>query len=74
MQVVVKLFASFREGRFKVEARQVFPGSTVAMVLADLGLPEEEIGVLLVNGRHAEPDQQLNDGDTCAVFPQIGGG
>jgi len=28
----------------------------------------------MLNNRHAEPDQQLNDGDNLSLFPLVGGG
>lgn len=74
MDITVKLFATFREGRFKVEVRQVKSPYTVGQLVAALQLPIEKLGVLLVNGRHVGLDHLLNDKDVCAVFPQIGGG
>jgi molybdopterin converting factor small subunit len=75
MRITVKLFASFREGRFKVESREI-PSSSylVGQLVADLELPVEKIGVLLVNGRHAVLEHRLEEGDVCALFPRIGGG
>jgi sulfur-carrier protein len=74
MTITVKLFASFRNSRFKEEI-QVFPeGADCRSVLLSLGLKEEEIGVVMVNGRHVPLDQQLQQGDTLALFPLIGGG
>ncbi|RLB70552.1 MAG: MoaD/ThiS family protein [Deltaproteobacteria bacterium] len=74
MKITVKLFASFREGRFKVESRDIPSSSLVGQLVADLKLPAEKLGVLLVNGRHAELESQLEEGDVCALFPRIGGG
>jgi len=58
MTITVKLFATYRAGRFKVE-EQDYPAG---------------IGIILVNGRHAEADQQLQDHDILALFPLVGGG
>jgi molybdopterin converting factor small subunit len=74
MQVTVKLFATFREGRFRTAVRELPAGSTVGDLVAALGLPTAKLGVLLVNGRHVELDQELREGDTCAIFPKVGGG
>ncbi|MCD6389993.1 MAG: MoaD/ThiS family protein [Desulfobulbaceae bacterium] len=74
MQITVKLFATFREGRFKVETREVTTPCSVGQLVAALQLPVEKLGVLLVNGRHVELEYLLNEKDVCAVFPQIGGG
>lgn len=74
MKVTVKLFATFREGRFKVEERDCAAGATCRGIVADLGLAEEELGIVLVNGRHASLDQELKEGDTMSLFPMVGGG
>ena len=74
MQVTVKLFATFRKGRFDVDVRNVPPGTTVARVAEAVELPEAEIGIVLVNGRHANLSKVLSDGDNVAIFPLLGGG
>jgi molybdopterin synthase sulfur carrier subunit len=74
MQVTVKLFANFRQGRFNVEIRQYPPGTTVGKIVEEIGIPENELGILLVNSRHVGLDRELHDGDTLALFPLVGGG
>ncbi len=54
--------------------RQVAAGSQVGQVLAGLPLPPGEIYTFFVNGRHAESEQVLNEGDVLSVFPAVGGG
>jgi sulfur-carrier protein len=74
MHVVVKLFATLREDRFTEETREYESGSDVASVIRDLGISEKEAALILINGRHADLATQLNDQDTLAIFPPIGGG
>lgn len=74
MRVTVKLFATFREGRFKIENRDCPAGVTCRGIVADLELREEELGIVLVNCRHAPLDQELKEGDTVSLFPLVGGG
>lgn len=74
MKITVKLFASFRAGRFEIQEREYESGTTVAEVAADLKLPEEELGIMLVNSRHVALDHRLADGCTLAFFPLLGGG
>jgi molybdopterin synthase sulfur carrier subunit len=74
MTVTIKLFATFQKGRFLVEARDYPPSTTVAEIVADLRIPEVEIGVLMANGRHVDLDHRPVDGDVLAIFPVIGGG
>jgi molybdopterin converting factor small subunit len=74
MNITVKLFASFRAGRF-AERQFGFPdGSTAGRVLAELGIGADETAILLANGRHITLADALADGDTLSVFPLIGGG
>ena len=48
MRVTVKLFATFRKGRFDAEVREVPPGTTVSNVVDGMRLPES-IGIIFVN-------------------------
>jgi sulfur carrier protein ThiS len=74
MKVTVKLFANFRLGRFKVREQELPVPSSCGDVVASLTIPEPEIGIVLVNGRHAPLAQTLNEGDTLSLFPLVGGG
>lgn len=73
MRITVKLFATFRKGRFAEEVREVPPGTAVSTVVEEMRLPGS-IGIIFVNSRHADPSHELSDGDTLAVFPLVGGG
>lgn len=74
MNVTVKLFAHFRESRFKVENRDLEAGTTVGDVASTLNIDSDEIGVVLLNSRHATLETVLSDNDILAIFPLIGGG
>lgn len=74
MHITVKLFASFRNERFKVAQQERPEGTDCRKIVLELGLTEEEIGIILVNSRHATLDHLLQDGDTLALFPLVGGG
>lgn len=74
MRVTVKLFATFRDGRFKVEERDLPEDSKVLNVLEPLKIQPEEVAICLVNGRNVNEQHVLNDGDTIALFPPVGGG
>jgi molybdopterin converting factor small subunit len=74
MRITVKLFASFRTGRFSVEEREYPEGMTIGQVADDISLPREEIGIIMVNSRHAKLERVLEDGDILALFPLLGGG
>ena len=76
IEVTVKLFAQYREGRFKVDTK-IYPSNTTAgEIVRDIGINEDElpIGVLMVNGRHVGKEHILKDGDNFSIFPKVGGG
>ncbi len=74
IKILLKLFASLRLGRFDAAYREYDRGISVAGVIRIEGLPEKEVTLMLVNGRHVECDHTLADGDTLALFPPLGGG
>ncbi|HVN72488.1 MAG TPA: MoaD/ThiS family protein [Desulfomonilia bacterium] len=74
MPVTVKLFASLRKDRFDEHAWAYAPGITGSHIVRKIGIPEKEIRLVFVNGRHASLEDRLADGDTLALFPPIGGG
>lgn len=74
MRVTVKLFATFRDGRFKVEEWDLPEKSCLLGVLQSLNIKPEEVAICLVNGRNVNEQQDLKDGDTIALFPPVGGG
>lgn len=74
MQVNVKLFATLRDGRFKQETTELENDSRVLDVLRKYELPLEEVAICLVNGRDADNEYVLRNGDTVSLFPPVGGG
>jgi molybdopterin converting factor small subunit len=74
MQITVKLFAHFRNNRFDKEVRTIAPGVTAGAIVTVLAIPEEEVGVILINGRHGSLNQSLAEGDILSLFPLVGGG
>ena len=74
MQVTIKLFANFRNDRFIKEVQTIATDSTVGAIVSELALTEEEVGVILINGRHSNLEQPLTEGDILSLFPLVGGG
>jgi molybdopterin converting factor small subunit len=75
MRIFVKLFAQYREGRFKTEHRDCPEGTTAQMLIDTLELESvSPLGVLMVNGRHVSVSYVLQEGDEIALFPKVGGG
>ncbi len=74
MKITVKLFATFQQGRFQIEQREYPAGTVVGSVVTELGIPEDALGIVMVNSRHVKLDRELVDGDILALFPLVGGG
>lgn len=53
---------------------EVAPGTTVAQVLSALHIPAAEVALLMVDGRHREPEFVLQGHERLVLFPPIGGG
>ena len=74
MILEVKLFATFREGRFRKKKLELPDKSSVADLLEHLKISRDEPGILLVNGTSAVAEKQLSEGDVVSVFPLVSGG
>ena len=53
---------------------EIPPGTTVAQVIARLGLPAQEVTLIMVDGRRQEADFVLQGNERLGLFPPIGGG
>lgn len=74
MEITVRLYLTFRTGRFCTQTRECPAGVTAAEVARSLTIRDADIGMVLVNSRQAELEQELLPGDTLALFPVVGGG
>ena len=74
IRITIKLFAMLREERFDTKTGEFPVGTTVGGVIQQLDIPEKEVTLIFINGRHGQRDTQLMDGDTVALFPPVGGG
>lgn len=74
MQVTVKLFATLRQDRFDIDTLDLPPETKVIDVIQKIGIPEKEVTLVFINGRHGDVTSELHDGDTVAMFPPVGGG
>ena len=46
----------------------------VRTIAAELGISSSVLGVVMLNGRQADADAPLHDGDVVSFFPPIAGG
>lgn len=79
MNVDIALFAYLADyqpdglGGRAPRAFELADDTTIADVIASLGLPDEP-RIVFVNGKHAEESAGLHDGDRLAIFPPVAGG
>jgi len=80
MVIEVKVLSTFgryvpvQDKRLEKNKWDVPEGAKVADVLTILKIPEEQDKILLVNGRSADGEAELCEGDILQVFPAIYGG
>lgn len=74
MLVEVRLFATFREGRFKEKQMEFPEGSSLADLLGHLQIAETEARILLVNGTAVSAEHKMAPHDVVSIFPPMAGG
>ena len=72
--IEVRLFATFRAGREKIQYLDPDQFKIAGEVLDHLDIPQEEVAIYLINGRHSSFSDSIKDGDILAIFPPVGGG
>jgi len=53
---------------------EVENGTTVRRLIRNLGIPDEAVSLIFVNGKQAMPDQELAANDQVGLFPLVAGG
>ena len=74
MVVELKLFATFRKGRFKQKRLELSEGTLLSEIVGPLKLPDKPPKILMVNGIAVNNDCTLHDKDVIAIFLMIAGG
>jgi molybdopterin converting factor small subunit len=79
IQVNVIVFATLRRHLPDLEIGQektltVPEGTTLDDIREELGLPAQEVKVIMRNNRQAEPSDTAEDGDRIAYIPAVAGG
>ena len=72
--IEVRLFATFREVREKVQFLDEKEFRKAGDVLDYLNIPHDEVAIYLINGRHSKFTDSISEGDVLAIFPPVGGG
>ncbi len=79
MKVEVRVFATLRRylpelGIGEPKYLQVPAGTTLDQIREMLGLPAEEVKVIMVNHLQAQPQDKAEDGDRITFIPAVAGG
>lgn len=74
MKITLKLFATLRDFGENIKDIDIDAGSTPKDVIRVMGLPEDDVAIIMINGRRLKDDVVLNEGDVLALFPAVGGG
>ena len=74
MKINVRLIGAFRIDRFKEQLFDYPIGTRVDEIVDRLQIPRRALGTVLINGVHAGIEDSLNEGDTLALLPILGGG
>lgn len=72
--IEVRLFATFREGRDKIQFLDPKDFIIASDIVDYFNIPHEEVAIFLINGMHSKLDKEVKDGDVIAIFPPVGGG
>ncbi len=56
------------------DTRSLHAAQLVRDALRENGIPEEEVAIIMINGKRGRPETGMSDGDTVSLFPLIGGG
>ena len=74
MEIEVRLFASLRKYANDKSRIELEDGAKVSDFIERIQVPPSEVAIILVDGRHANQDQRLHDGEAVSLFPAIAGG
>lgn len=74
MKVLVKVFATLRNNREKEMLMDLQDGVTPRDVVRLLDIPEDDVAIIMINGRGVKLDVPLKEEDVLALFPPVGGG
>jgi sulfur carrier protein ThiS len=79
MKVFVKLIATYRQHlppntRGNTTVVNVAADTSVAEVLAPLGIPLDKSSVIVLNGLTVDLDTLVKEGDTITAFSAVAGG
>jgi hypothetical protein len=74
MSIEIELFGQFISNRQRRQTWEIKKPMLIRDVMDKLGLKDEEIGLISVNGVLSEPDELVHPGSRLCFFPPMSGG
>lgn len=74
MKITVSLHGVFRIDRFKEKSCNYPNGINVQYIIEDLQISTTLLGIILINGIHAQAEDILAEGDKLMLLPLLEGG
>jgi len=74
MEFKVRLFATLRKDRGREVMVDLKEEHTARAVIKQLEIDENDVAILMINGRDGLLDTKLIEGDIVSIFPPVGGG
>ncbi len=74
IDITVSLHGVLRINKFKLEQRTYPANTRVEKVIDELQIPVKLLGIIIINGVHANATDILNNGDTLMLLPLLEGG
>ena len=74
MTIDVELFGQLYQNRQRRQALKMISPTLIRDLIAMLGLNEEEIGLITVDGVQSEPEDLVHPGSRLCFFPPMTGG
>lgn len=74
MNITIRLFATLRTDRFKSCDKEYPENFTCYDLIRDLDISEENVAILLINGKDGRLSDKLHENDIVSIFPPVGGG
>jgi hypothetical protein len=74
MSIEIELFGQFASNSQRLQTWKIKKPIPIRDVMEKLGLKDEEIGLISVNGVLSEPDELIHPGSRLCFFPHMSGG
>ncbi len=75
MHINIQLFASLSNFTpVSAEKHPIAPGTTVGMLLEQLGVGENVVKLICIDGKKGDLTSTLQGGERVGIFPPVGGG